>query len=100
MKFSTTDKISDSRFSFVGGSGLAGHTSGRSAETPSWGEDVADADVSGERDEVPSTSVAEADTLAGELKAKVQISRRRPDFTLPRDASRLASVVARAFAGV
>ena len=47
------------------------------------GEDVADADVSGERDEVPSTSVAEADTLAGELKAKVQISRRRPDFTLP-----------------
>ena len=39
--------------------------------------------TSDERDEVPSTSVAEADALAGELKAKVQISRRRPDFTLP-----------------
>lgn len=30
--------------------------------------------TSDERDEVPSTSVAEADALAGELKAKVQIS--------------------------
>ena len=76
-----TDKISDLGFRSSGLGG--GHTSGSVRRNPVMGEDVADADVSGERDEVPSTSVAEADTLAGELKAKVQISRRRPDFTLP-----------------